>query len=90
MAIVKDYEPAMSFGEDVAATYDEEEVRGDEDDTVEFLARLAGNGPVLERRSGQAGSGCRWLPGVCASQGSISRPPWRHGCGPNRAAATSS
>jgi SAM-dependent methyltransferase len=38
----------MSFGEDVAATYDDEEVRGDEDDTVEFLARLAGSGPVLE------------------------------------------
>ena len=48
MVVVKNYEPAMSFGEDVAATYDDEEVRGDEDDTVEFLARLAGNGPVLE------------------------------------------
>ena len=48
MVVVKNYEPAMSFGEDVAATYDDEEVRGDEDDTVVFLARLAGNGPVLE------------------------------------------
>ena len=45
---MKNYEPAMSFGEDVAATYDDEEVRGDEDDTVEFLTRLAGDGPVLE------------------------------------------
>ena len=45
---MKNYEPTMSFGEDVAATYDDEEVRGDEDDTVEFLTRLAGDGPVLE------------------------------------------
>ena len=45
---MKNYEPALSFGEDVAATYDEDDVRGDEDDTVEFLARLAGDGPVLE------------------------------------------
>lgn len=48
MVVVKNYEPAMSFGEDVAAAYDEENVRGDEDDAVEFLARLAGDGPVLE------------------------------------------
>jgi hypothetical protein len=44
---VKDFEPALSFGDEVAATYDNE-VRGDEAETVEFLARLAGSGPVLE------------------------------------------
>ena len=48
MRPVKDYEPVMSFLEDTAAVYDEEEVRGDEAETVAFLARLAGDGPVLE------------------------------------------
>ena len=42
------YEPVMSFGEDTAAVYDHEETRGDEADTVTFLAGLAGDGPVLE------------------------------------------
>ncbi len=35
------------FGPDVAATYDDQ-LRGDEAETVELLARLAGDGPVLE------------------------------------------
>jgi SAM-dependent methyltransferase len=38
----------MSFGDETAASYDTYDVRGDEDETVEFLARLAGDGPVLE------------------------------------------
>jgi SAM-dependent methyltransferase len=45
---VKDYEPAMSFGDEVAAMYDVVDERGDEAETVEFLERLAGGGPVLE------------------------------------------
>jgi len=45
---VKDYEPVMSFGEDTASVYDEEAVRGDEAETIAFLADLAGDGPVLE------------------------------------------
>jgi SAM-dependent methyltransferase len=45
---VKHYEPAMSFGEGVASTYDLVDERGDEVETVDFLARLAGQGPVLE------------------------------------------
>jgi hypothetical protein len=44
---VKNFEPARSFGEGVAATYDDT-LRGDENDTVAFLERLAGEGPVLE------------------------------------------
>ena len=44
---VKDYEPSMSFGEDVAKTYDEEQ-RGDEDAAVAFLEKLAGGGLALE------------------------------------------
>lgn len=36
-----------SFGEDVAATYDDN-LRGDEAETVECLAQLAAGGPVLE------------------------------------------
>jgi hypothetical protein len=44
---VKDFDPALSFGEEVAASYDDD-VRGDEDDTVAFFERLAGGGRVLE------------------------------------------
>jgi SAM-dependent methyltransferase len=44
---VKDYEPVMSFGEDVAKTYDDVP-RGDENAAVEFLEKLAGGGPALE------------------------------------------
>ena len=41
------FDPLRSFGPDVAARYDED-ARGDEPETVEFLAELAGDGPVLE------------------------------------------
>ena len=44
---MKDYEPIMSFGEDVAKTYDDEQ-RGDEDAAVAFLEKLAGGGHALE------------------------------------------
>src|SRR4030095_9466511 len=44
---VKDYEPIMSFGEDVARTYDDVQ-RGDENAAVAFLEKLAGGGPALE------------------------------------------
>ena len=41
------FDPSQSFGPDVAARYDED-ARGDEPETVEFLAEVAGHGPVLE------------------------------------------
>ena len=41
------FDPLQSFGPDVAARYDED-ARGDEPETVGFLAELAGDGPVLE------------------------------------------
>jgi SAM-dependent methyltransferase len=41
------YEPSMSFGEDVAARYDDAP-RGDEAACVAFLEQLAGGGPALE------------------------------------------
>ncbi len=41
------YEPIMSFGEEAASSYDDE-VRGDEAETVAFLAGLARGGPALE------------------------------------------
>src|SRR5829696_3058231 len=46
---VKDYEPIMSFGEDVARTYDDVQ-RGDENAAVAFLEKLAGGGPALVTR----------------------------------------
>ncbi len=45
---MKGFDPRTSFGEDVAARYDAEDLRGDEDATVGCLERLAGGGPVLE------------------------------------------
>ena len=44
---MKDYEPSMSFGEDVAERFDDVP-RGDETAAVGFLERLAGRGPALE------------------------------------------
>jgi len=44
---VQGFDPSQSFGPDVAARYDED-ARGDEPETVGFLAELAGDGPVLE------------------------------------------
>ena len=44
---MKDYKPAMSFDEDVAAR-DRDVVRGDEEPAVAFLAVHAGEGPALE------------------------------------------
>jgi SAM-dependent methyltransferase len=41
------FDPFKSFGPEVASRYDED-LRGDEAETVEFLAGLAGEGPVLE------------------------------------------
>ena len=41
------FRPATSFGHDVAQRYDDNP-RGDEADTVEFLAGLAADGPALE------------------------------------------
>lgn len=45
---MKDYFPAMSFDENVAARYDEHAPRGDEQATVAFLKQLAKEGPALE------------------------------------------
>jgi hypothetical protein len=44
---MKDYEPIMSFGDDVSEMYRDLK-RGDEIATVEFLAQLADRGPALE------------------------------------------
>jgi SAM-dependent methyltransferase len=44
---VKNYEPIMSFGEDVAEMYGDVQ-RGDEIEAVAFLEKLAGRGPALE------------------------------------------
>lgn len=44
---MRDYLPMDSFGADSAAVYDDQP-RGDETETVDFLQELAGSGPVLE------------------------------------------
>jgi SAM-dependent methyltransferase len=42
------FDPAKSFGEDVAGVYDKLSQRGDETETVAFLEELAHGGPALE------------------------------------------
>lgn len=42
------FDPAKSFGPEVAQRYDGHSLRGDEAETVEFLASHAGNGSALE------------------------------------------
>lgn len=42
------YSPVMSFGDDAAERYDETSRRGDEAETVAFLAEIARGGPALE------------------------------------------
>lgn len=44
---MKGFDPFQSFGPEVAAHYDDD-LRGDEPETVELLASIAGRGPVLE------------------------------------------
>jgi SAM-dependent methyltransferase len=44
---VRGFDPVSSFGEDVAAGYDDD-LRGDEQETVDCLRRLAGDGAALE------------------------------------------
>jgi SAM-dependent methyltransferase len=45
---VEGFEPATSFGYEVSKRYDAEDTRGDEEETVAFLARLAGGRDALE------------------------------------------
>jgi SAM-dependent methyltransferase len=45
---VEGFDPRKSFGYEVSKRYDAEDTRGDEQDTVAFLARLAGRRDALE------------------------------------------
>jgi len=45
---MRGYRPVLSFGPDTADSYDERNVRGDEAETVDFLAALVGDGRALE------------------------------------------
>ncbi len=45
---MKNYEPLTSFGEDIAAIYDDLSPRTDTEATVAFLEQLVGGGPALE------------------------------------------
>jgi hypothetical protein len=42
------FDPGTSFGDDVSRRYDTSSVRGDEGETVSFLARVAAGRPALE------------------------------------------
>ncbi|MGH3386124.1 MAG: class I SAM-dependent DNA methyltransferase [Nocardioidaceae bacterium] len=72
------FDPATSFGPDVAARYDDE-LRGDEAETVAFLSELAGDGPALELAIGTGRIGlplaARGVPvdGIELSEGMVAR-----------------
>jgi len=48
MAGMEGFDPATSFGPEASRRYDAASVRGDEEETVAFLARLAGGRDALE------------------------------------------
>ena len=56
------YEPVTSFGDDTADIYDATSQRGDEEETVAFLERMAAGGRVLELAIGPVESPCRLRP----------------------------
>jgi SAM-dependent methyltransferase len=56
--MMRDFDPMASFGEDVAASYDDV-LRGDEAETVACLQELAGDGPALELAIGTGRIGLR-------------------------------
>ena len=59
MDLMEGFDPATSFGHDASLRYDADSVRGDEDETVSFLARLAGRRATLELAVGTGPSRCR-------------------------------
>ena len=83
---MKNYEPAMTFGQDTAAIYDQVQFRGDEDAAVTFLHEMAGSAPLLNSQSERAVSRCRWLHAACALMASIFRQRWSNACAPSPAA----
>ncbi|MET1059549.1 MAG: class I SAM-dependent methyltransferase [Nocardioides sp.] len=75
---MKGFDPLAAFGPEVAARYDDEP-RGDEEETVACLARLAGAGPALELAIGTgrvalplAATGVR-VDGIEVSQAMVDR-----------------
>jgi hypothetical protein len=75
---MKGFDPLAAFGPEVAARYDDEP-RGDEEETVACLARLAGDGPALELAIGTgrvalplAATGVR-VDGIEVSQAMVDR-----------------
>ena len=45
---MKGFDPLRAFGDEVSRRYDTEDTRGDEEETVAFLAKLAGGQAALE------------------------------------------
>ena len=76
---VLNFDPMKSFGEDVAETYDEN-LRGDEAETVACLEQLANGGPYWSWRLARGASACRWLQAGLGWTGWNSRRPWSPGC----------
>ena len=82
------FDPATSFGHEVSKRYDAE-TRGDEDETVAFLARLAVARDALEFA---VGTGRIALPLAAAGvrvEGIEMSTTWLTGCARNREGAAS-
>lgn len=85
---MENYEPILSFGEEVAERYDDAP-RGDEPEGVAFLRQLAADCRRWSSRSVPGGLRCRWRHGGFASTASTCHRPWSPGCAPSRAATGS-
>lgn len=81
---MENYHPMDSFDATAAADY--EHLRGDEADTVDFLAGLAGAGPVLELAIGSGRVALPLTERGPRVDGVSCRRIWSSSCGPSRAA----
>lgn len=78
------FDPKTSFGRDVSLRYDAEDTRGDEEQTVAFLARPAGGREALELAVGTGRIGLRLTRAGCPWTASRCRRTWPIGCARSR------
>ena len=81
---MKGFDPRTSFGHDASLRYDADDTRGDEEETVAFLARLAGERDALEFALGTGRIALPLSERACAWTASSCRRTWSSACARNR------
>ena len=74
------FDPKTSFGHDVSMRYEAEDTRGDEEQTVAFLARLAGQQEALEFAVGTGRIALPLRRAGVSVDGMKCRSTWSTGC----------